>query len=69
VLDPLNTFAEENDIAILGVSHPPKFLASGKAVHAVTGSYAFVTAPRVALVCVKESEVRRLLLISASNIG
>jgi putative DNA primase/helicase len=45
VLEPLARFAEESDIAILGISHPPKATQS-KAIHAVTGSLAFVAAAR-----------------------
>src|SRR5262249_28761361 len=41
VLEPLASFAEKHDTALLAISHPPKATQS-KALHAVTGSLAYV---------------------------
>jgi putative DNA primase/helicase len=48
VLARLDGFANEHNIAILGIMHPPKTVAGGKAINAVTGSQAFMAAARMA---------------------
>ena len=69
VLEPLDAFAAHYRVAILGVTHPPK-AAQSKAIHAFTGSLAFVAAARTCFVAVSEAETdRRLLLPVKSNIG
>ncbi|MGC2410631.1 MAG: AAA family ATPase [Methyloceanibacter sp.] len=69
VLEPIAEFAEAHDVAILGVTHPPK-AAQGNALRAFTGSFAFVAAPRVAFYVTTEPETeRRLLLPVKNNIG
>jgi putative DNA primase/helicase len=69
VLEPISGFAEQHGVSILGVTHPPK-AASGNALRAFTGSFAFVAAPRVAFFVTSEPETdRRLLLPVKNNIG
>ena len=69
VLEPIAGFAETHDVAVLGVTHPPK-AAQGNALRAFTGSFAFVAAPRVAfLVTTEPGTERRLLLPVKNNIG
>jgi hypothetical protein len=69
VLEPVATFAERNNVAVLAVTHPPK-AAQQKAIHAFTGSLAFAAAARIALLAVEEPETdRRLLLSVKNNIG
>jgi putative DNA primase/helicase len=69
VLEPLAAFAERHDIAVLAISHPPKATQS-KALHAVTGSLAFVAAARLVFIATKEPETeRRLLLPVKNNLG
>jgi hypothetical protein len=69
VLEPLARFADETGIAILAISHPPKATQS-KAIHAVTGSLAFVAAARMVFIAVEEPETdRRLLLPVKSNLS
>jgi putative DNA primase/helicase len=69
VLEPVADFAEDHNVAIIGVTHPPK-AAQGSAIRALTGSYAFVAAPRLAFFVTSEPESdRRLLLPVKNNIG
>jgi putative DNA primase/helicase len=69
VLEPLAAFAEKHNVAVLGVTHPPKATQS-KALHAVTGSLAFVAAARMVFIAVEEPESeRRLLLAVKNNLG
>ena len=69
VLEPLDSFAARYRCATVGVTHPPKATQT-KAMHAFTGSLAFVAAARTAFVAVEEPETdRRLLLAVKSNIG
>jgi len=69
VLEPLASFAEKHDTALLAISHPPKATQS-KALHAVTGSLAYVAAARTVFVVAKEPETeRRLLLPVKNNLG
>lgn len=69
VLEPLAEFAERENVAVLAVTHPPK-ATQAKAMHAITGSLAFVAAARLVFIAVEESDTeRRLLLPVKSNIG
>jgi predicted ATP-dependent serine protease len=69
VLEPLAAFAEKHDVAILAISHPPKATQS-KALHAVTGSLAFVAAARLVFIAAKEPQTeRRLFLAVKNNLG
>jgi putative DNA primase/helicase len=66
VLEPLAAFAERHHVAVLAVSHPPK-ASQAKAIHAVTGSLAFVAAARIVFVVVEEPETGRRLLLPTKN--
>jgi hypothetical protein len=69
VLEPLADFAEQYNVAVLAITHPPK-ATQAKALHAITGSLAFVAAARLVFIAVEESDTeRRLLLPVKSNIG
>jgi putative DNA primase/helicase len=69
VLEPLAAFAEEHDVAVLAISHPPK-AAQSKALYAVTGSLAFVAAARLVFMAARDQETdRRLLLGVKNNLG
>ena len=68
VLEPLARFAEEANIALLAISHPPKATQS-KAIYAVTGSLAYVAAARFAFVVVEEPETERRLLLCAKTVA
>ena len=68
-LEPLDRFAEACGVAVFAVTHPPKS-STGKAIHAFTGSLAFVAAARLAFVAVEETETGRFLLLPVkSNLG
>jgi putative DNA primase/helicase len=71
LLDVLSDFAERNKIAILGVSHVAKGVASSAAAKAA-GSHQWIDASRVALGIVKDNEDpdgrRRFLTVLKSNI-
>jgi len=54
VLGPVADFAETHNIAVLGIMHPPKAIAGNKAVNAISGSLAFVAAPRLTFLAVEE---------------
>ena len=66
VLEPLAAFAEQHNVAILAVSHPPKG-AADKAMHSVTGSLAYVAAARMVFIIVAEPESDRRLFLCAKN--
>jgi putative DNA primase/helicase len=69
VLEPLAAFAERHDVAVLAISHLPK-ASQSKALHAVTGSLAFVAAARMVFIATKEPQTaRRLLLPVKNNLG
>ena len=69
VLEPLAAFAEKYNVAVLAISHPPK-ATQAKALHAVTGSLAFVAAARLVFIAAKEPQTeRRLLLAVKNNLG
>lgn len=68
-LEPLSKFAEEQQIAVVAITHPPKG-ASGNAINSFTGSLAFVAAPRLAFIVTNEADSdRKLLLKVKNNIG
>jgi len=71
VLALLDQFAEKYNVAVAGISHPPKVVAGAKAINAITGSLAFVAAARIALLVVEDSdnEGRILLLPVKNNLG
>jgi putative DNA primase/helicase len=66
VLSRLERFADEQKIATLGITHPPK-AAQAKAINAFTGSLAFVAAARLAFVAIEEAETDRHLLLAVKN--
>lgn len=70
VLEPLMTFAEQFNVAVVVISHPQK-APQVKALNAVTGSGAFVQAPRVGFLAIKdpENQDRSLLLAMKNNLG
>src|SRR5262249_36543396 len=64
VLPEVDQFAHKHNVAVLGISHPPKVVPSSKAIHAVTGTLAFVAAARIVLLAIEDSGIsgRNLLL-------
>jgi putative DNA primase/helicase len=69
VLEPLARLAEETNVAVLGITHPPK-AAQSSALHAFTGSLAYVAAARIAFLATEEPGTdRKLLLPVKNNIG
>ena len=66
ILEPVSQFAEQQNIAILAITHPPK-ASQSKAMHSFTGSLAFVAAARIALLAVEEPETERRLLLGVKN--
>jgi putative DNA primase/helicase len=69
ILEPLDKFAARFNVAVIAISHPPKSPQSN-ALHAVTGSLAFVAAPRLVFIAIEEAETsRRLLLPAKNNLG
>jgi putative DNA primase/helicase len=69
VLEPLAGWAEENHVAVLGITHPPKN-APPRALHAIVGSIAYVAAARLVFLAVEEQGTnRRLLLAVKNNLG
>jgi hypothetical protein len=66
VLAAVADFAESNGVAVLAISHPPK-AAQVKALHAITGSLAFVAAARLVFIVIEETETDRRLLLSVKN--
>ena len=68
VLSMLADFTESTETAGLAIHHPPK--TADKAIHAFSGSLAFIAAPRIGFIVTKEEgSERRLLLSVGSNIG
>ena len=69
MLAPLSILAEEYDIAIVGVEHPPKS-SNGKAINQVGGSKAFIAAARSAYLVSKDpqDEKRSLFLRIKNNL-
>ena len=69
VLEPLADWADIHKVAVLGITHPPK-AAQAKALHAITGSLAFVAAARLVFIAIEETGTeRRLLLPVKNNLG
>jgi putative DNA primase/helicase len=69
VLEPFAALADETKIAVLGITHPPK-AAQSNALHAFTGSLAYVAAARLAFLAIEEADTdRRLFLPVKNNIG
>jgi putative DNA primase/helicase len=70
VLEPLQKFAEHYHVAVLLISHPQKAAATN-VLNAVTGSAAFVHAPRMTFIVIKDPDTpaRTLLLAGKNNIG
>jgi putative DNA primase/helicase len=66
VLEPLADFGERLGVAVLTISHPPK-AAPARALHAVTGSYAYVAAARMVFLVAEEPETNRRLLLPIKN--
>jgi hypothetical protein len=66
VLDPLSHFAERTGVAVLAITHPPK-ASQAKAIHAFTGSLAFVAAARMAFMIVEEEGTERVLMLPVKN--
>jgi putative DNA primase/helicase len=67
---PLEQFAEEFNVAVLAISHPPKS-PSTKALNFIAGSGAFTHAPRLTFMVIEDPEVpsRNLLLAVKNNLG
>jgi len=67
MLAPLSKLAEEFDIAIVGVEHPPKS-SNGKAINQVGGSKAFIAAARSAYLVSKDpQDGKRSLFLRIKN--
>ena len=66
VLEPVGDFAQEFNVSVLGITHPPKAYQAN-AIHAFTGSLAFVAASRLAFFVTSEAETKRRLLLSVKN--
>jgi archaellum biogenesis ATPase FlaH len=71
VLAPLAKLAEEESIAVVGISHLTKGSAQSKAIYRTMGSLAFVAAARAAWGVVKdpEDDDRRLFLPIKNNLA
>src|SRR5262245_56076104 len=67
---PLEKFAEEYDVAVLAISHPPKS-PSTKALNFIAGSGAFTHAPRLTFMVIEDPELpgRNLLLAVKNTLG
>jgi putative DNA primase/helicase len=67
---PLEQFAEEFNVAVLAISHPPKS-PSTKALNFIAGSGAFTHAPRLTFMVIEDPEApgRNLLLAVKNNLG
>jgi hypothetical protein len=65
-LAPLEAFAEQHKIGVVSITHPRKG-TSGNAIDSITGSLAFVAAPRLAFVTAIEPETGRLLFLPIKN--
>ena len=70
VLEPVAEFAEENNVAMFGITHPPK-ATQGNALRAFAGSFAFVAAPRLAHFVTQDPDGngRCLFLPVKNNVG
>jgi AAA domain len=67
---PVEQFAEEYNVAVLAISHPPKS-PSTKALNFIAGSGAFTHAPRLTFMVIEDPELpdRNLLLAVKNNLG
>jgi hypothetical protein len=65
IMEAVADLAERTNVAMLVVHHPPK--QAGKAMHAFSGSIAFIAAPRLGFVAVAEEETGRKLLLPVKN--
>jgi hypothetical protein len=70
VLERLADFADQHNVAVLAIHHPPKS-HGGDALKAFSGSYAFIAAPRFGFIVAADvaDPERRLFLSCGSNIG
>jgi putative DNA primase/helicase len=66
VLDPISEWAEKHNVAVLGVTHPPK-AAQKNAIRQFTGSFAYIAAARLAFYVTAEPETDRTLLLPVKN--
>ena len=66
VLEPVADFADKSNVAVLGITHPPKN-APVKAINAFTGSLAYVAVARTVFIAIDEPETERRLLIPVKN--
>ena len=62
----MQKFAEETDLAVVAITHPPKAEQS-KAINSFTGSFAFAAAPRMTFIVIEEQETGRTLLLAVKN--
>jgi len=69
-LQPLEEFAEQVNVAVLGITHPPKS-PSMKALNFIAGSGAFTHAPRLTFMVIEDPERpgRNLMLAVKNNLG
>jgi putative DNA primase/helicase len=69
ILSPLKDFAEERNVAVIGLTHPPKTVT--RAMNAASGSLAFVAAARSAWLFTREmtdgKKTGRTLMTSVKN--
>jgi putative DNA primase/helicase len=71
LLSQLADFAERTGTAVVAIHHPPKD-APHKAIHAFSGSLAFVAGPRLAFIVTDDADTeseRKLLLPVKNNLG
>jgi putative DNA primase/helicase len=66
VLEPIGDFAAEFRVSVLGITHPPK-AQQANALHAFTGSLAFVAAARIVFLVTEEPETDRCLFLPVKN--
>jgi hypothetical protein len=66
VLSPLAEFVDEQNLTVLGITHPPKSVG-GNAINAATGSLAFVAAARAAYLFSRDKENGRTLMPPIKN--
>lgn len=66
VLDPISNWAERYNVAVLGVTHPPKS-SQANAIRQFTGSFAYVAAARLAFFVTKDPDSDRGLFMPVKN--
>jgi putative DNA primase/helicase len=70
VLTPLAEFAEQHCLTVIGITHPSKLVAGGKAMNSVGGSGAFIAQSRAAFLFVRDhSKQLTMMLPIKSNLG